>query len=126
MKIAISSTEEGLESQVNARFGRCPYFVIVEIEDKKIKSEKTIKNTATAQFGGAGITAAQLIANEKVNAIITMNIGPRALGVFQQLSIEIYQGSGKIKDVVQQFIDGKLKKISAATGPMFMGTDKGR
>lgn len=126
MKIAISSTEEGLESQVNARFGRCPYFVIVEIEDKKIKSEKTIKNTATAQFGGAGITAAQLIANEKVNAIITMNIGPRALGVFQQLGIEIYQGSGKIKDVVQQFIDGKLKKISAATGPMFMGADKGR
>lgn len=121
MKIAISSTEEGLESQVDAKFGRCPYFVVVEIENKKIKSEKTIKNTASAQFGGAGVTAAQIIANEKVDAIITQNLGPRALGVFQQLGIEIYQGSGRIKDAVQQFIDGKLKKISAATSAMGTG-----
>ena len=124
MKVAISSTGKGLESQVDARFGRCPYFVIVEIENKKIKSEKTIKNVAVTQFGGAGITAAQVVANEKVNALITVNIGPRALGVFQQLDIEIYKGSGKVKDVVQQFIDGKLKKITASTGPMFMGAGR--
>ena len=121
MKIAISSTGKGLESQVDVRFGRCPYFVIVEIEDKKIKNEKTINNTAVAQFGGAGITAAQIIANEKVDAIITQNLGPKALGVLQQLEIKIYQGSGKIKEVIQQLIDGNLKKISTATGPMFHG-----
>ncbi|UZE94086.1 MAG: NifB/NifX family molybdenum-iron cluster-binding protein [Candidatus Pacearchaeota archaeon] len=128
MKVAISSTGEGIESQVDARFGRCPYFVVVEIENKKIKKIKTIKNTAAAQFGGAGITAAQVVANEKVNAIITMNLGPRAFGVLQQLSIEMYQGSGKIKAVIKQLIDGKLKKISSSTGPMFMGAgaDKGR
>ena len=121
MKIAISSTGEGLESRVDARFGRCPYFVVVEIKNKKIKNVKTIKNTATVQFGGAGITAAQIVGNEKVDAIITMNLGPRAFDVLQQLDIEIYQGSGKIKDVIQQLVDGKLKKISTSTGPLFMG-----
>ena len=123
MKIAISSTGKGLDSEVDARFGRCPYFVIAEIENKKIKSVESIENTAAAQFGGAGITSAQLVANEKVNAVITQNMGPRAFGVLQQLGVDVYKGSGKIKDVVQKFLEGKLEKIGSPTGPMFMGKE---
>ncbi len=122
-KIAISSTGKTLESEVDARFGRCAYFLIVEIDEKKkeIKNVKAIENTAAGQFGGAGITASQLVANEKVNAVITTNLGPKAFQVLNQLGIEIYQGQGKIKDVMERFIEGKLKKIEQATGPMFMG-----
>ncbi len=126
MKIAISSTGKGIESQVDARFGRCPYFVIVEIENKKIKNIKTVENTATQQMRGAGISAGEIVANEKVDAVITQNLGPRAFGVLQQLSIEMYQGSGRIKNVVQQLINGNLKKINTATGPMFMGAGTGK
>lgn len=118
MKIAISSTGKDLEDNVDERFGRCPYFIIVEIENKKIKSSKTIENTATAQMGRAGISAAEIVANEKVEAIITVNIGPRAFDVFSQFGIKLYQAPGKIKDVIKQFIDGKLKAISSPTGPM--------
>jgi len=121
MKIAISSTGKTLENEVDSRFGRCQYFLIVEIENKKVKNTKAIENTAKAQMGGAGITAAQIVANEKPDAIITANLGPRAFSVFRQLKIKIYQGQGKIKDVVQDFIDGKLKEMTDATGPMFMG-----
>ena len=121
MKIAISSEGRGLKSFVSSRFGRCSYFVIIEIENKKIKSTKNIKNTATAQFGGAGITAAQLIANEKANAVITVNLGPKAFQILNQLKIDMYQGQGKIADVVKKFIAGKLKKVKQATGPMYMG-----
>jgi len=129
MKIAISATGEGLESQVDVRFGRCPYFVIVDIEKKEIKSYKTIKNTAVTLGGGAGVTAAEIIGNEKVDAVITVNIGPRAFGVLQELGIAVYQGHGKIKDVVQQFVEGKLAKLISPTGPMFMagkGLGRGR
>lgn len=121
MKIAISSTGKDLESEVDARFGRCIYFLIVEIENKKVKSFKAIENTASTQGGGAGPTAAQIVANEKVDAVISVNFGPRAFDVLQQLEIEIYQGNGKIKEVIQQFINSKLQKVSSATGPMFMG-----
>ena len=123
MKIAISSIGKTLDDEIDARFGRCPYFVIVEIDEKekKIKNIKAIENTAAGQFGGAGITASQLVANEKVNAVITTNLGPRAFQVLNQLGIEIYQGQGKIKSVVEKFMQGKLKKIEQATGPMFMG-----
>ena len=121
MKIAISSTGKEIESQVDVRFGRCPYFIIVDIENKKLKSKKTIENAAMAQRGGAGISAAEVVGNEKVNAVITVNMGPRAFEVLQQLGIKVYQAQGKIKDVVQQFIDGKLKEISLPTGPKFLG-----
>ena len=125
-KIAVSSTGQDIESDVDMRLGRCPYFLIVDIEDKKLKDVKAIENTAAMQAGGAGITAAQTVANEKVDAVITGNIGPRAFGVFNQLGIKIYPAQGKIKDVIQQFIDGKLAEITSPTGPMYMGTGGGR
>lgn len=126
MKIAISSTGKNIESDVDARFGRCNYFLIIEIDKKKkeIKNVKAIENTAQAQMGGAGITAGEIVAREKVDAVITTNLGPRAFSVFEQFGIEIYQGQGKIKDVVQDFIDGKLKKMGEATGPQHMGFRK--
>ena len=123
MKIGVSSSGEGIESQVDVRFGRCPYFVIVDVDEegKKIKESKTIKNTAAGQFGGAGVSASQLVGNEKVDAVIGSNVGPRAFQVLNQLGIEIYEGQGKIKDVIQELLEGKLEKIGEATGPMFMG-----
>jgi len=125
MKVAISSTGKTLESEVDARFGRCSYFIIAEIENKKIKNTKTIKNIAAGQSGGAGITSSQVVANEKVDAVITLNMGPKAFSVFNQLDIKIYQvAPGKVKDAIQQFIDGKLTEASTATGPEYMGLEK--
>ncbi len=120
-KIAISSTGNNLESEVDARFGRCSYFLIINVEDKKIKDFKAIENTAKAQMGGAGISAGEIVAKQKVDAIITINLGPRAFSIFDQFKIEIYHGEGKIKDVVQELIEGKLKKLSNATGPQHAG-----
>jgi len=121
MKIAISSSGDNLESNVDARFGRCPYFAIVEIQDKKVKSSKFIKNIAATQMGGAGLSSAELVGNQEVSAIITQNVGPKAFSVFNQLNINIYIGSGKISQVIEDFINGKLEKINQATGPTYMG-----
>ena len=124
MKIAISATGNGIDSEVDARFGRCPNFVIVEIEDKKIKKVYDIKNSAAGQMGGAGISASEIVANEKVEAVITVNMGPRAFTVFSQFNIKVYMGAGKVKDVINKFIEGKLKEISESNGPMYMGENK--
>lgn len=126
MKIAISSSGDNLDSQIDPRFGRCPFFMIVEVDDKKIKSSKAIQNTAMMQGGGAGITAAQIVGNEKADAVIGINYGPRAFGVLSELDIEMYQGiQGTVKENVQQLIEGKLNKLETATGPMGMGPKPG-
>jgi len=111
MKIAVSSKEKNLSGEVSDVFGRSPYFVIAEIENGEIKKTEIIENKSAGQMGGAGISAAQLMAEKNVNAVITSNVGPRAFEVLKQFNIEIYYGSGKIEEVLQKFIDGKLEKI---------------
>lgn len=117
MKIAVSATGKGLESRVDERFGRCPNFVIIEVEGKEIRGSEDMENTATAQMGGAGITASQMVADKGVEAVITGNMGPRAFQVFEQLGIEVYQGSGTVKEVAEKYISGELTRMNEATGP---------
>ena len=111
MKIAISSKEKDLNSEVDNVFGRCPYFLVVEIENEKIQGFEAVENISAEQTGGAGISAAQVIAEKNVNTVITGNIGPRALDVLKQFNIEVYSGNGKVSEVLQKFIDKKLEII---------------
>ena len=111
MKIAISSTGENLDGNISDTFARCPYFIFAEIENAQIVKFEAIENTSANQVGGAGISAAQLVAEKKVEAVITSNLGPRAADVLSQLNIKAYKVSGSIKEAVRQFIDGKLEEI---------------
>jgi len=117
MKIAVSSTGKNIDSNVADVFGRSPYFIIVEIEDREIKRIEIIENKSTEQMSGAGISAAQLMAEKNVNAVITGNVGPRAFDVLNQFNIGIYIGNGTIKKVLQEFINGKLKKTKEGKCP---------
>jgi len=104
VKIAISASEGNLDANVDPRFGRCAYFVIVEIEDNKIKNHEIVSNKSIEATRGAGIQAAQTVANEGVKVVITGNIGPNAFNVLNQTGIKVVTGvSGKISEVVKKF-----------------------
>ena len=118
MRIVVSSTGNSLESEVDVRFGRCPYFIFVDLEEKEIKSHEVIENTSVKQTGGAGITAAEFVARKGAQVVLTGNIGPRAFDVFRQFKIDIYPVTGKINDAIKAFVNGELKKVDAPTGPM--------
>ncbi|MBN1325701.1 NifB/NifX family molybdenum-iron cluster-binding protein [Candidatus Falkowbacteria bacterium] len=112
MKVAVSSTGKDVENNISDVFGRCPYFIIAQIKDNKIENIEVIKNESINQNSGAGISAAQLLVEKDVNIVIASNVGPRAQDVLKQFNIEIYTGQGRIKDILQEFIDKKLKKIN--------------
>ena len=59
MKICITSSGENLDSPVNPRFGRCPYFLIVDTETREVQP---LANTGVQAARGAGIAAAQTVA----------------------------------------------------------------
>jgi len=111
MKIALSCNGKDINDNLSEMFGRCPYFLIVEIEDKKVKKFEAIENTSINQTSGVGISVAQMIAGKNVSAVITGNVGPRALDVLRQFNIDVYKGAGLTKEVLQKFIEGKLQKI---------------
>ncbi len=104
MKIAISSVGDSLDSQVADVFGRCLYFIIVEIEDGKIIKTGVLKNENESQQSGAGIATSQLMVDEKIETVIAKNIGPKADDVLKQFKIEVYNADGSIKEAIDSFI----------------------
>lgn len=109
--IAISSSSEDLEGDVDNRFGRCQYFLLVSINEGNIASFKAIKNTKADMRGGAGIAVAQMIADHNIDGIITGNMGPRAIDVLRQFQIPAYQASGSKREAIQLFIENKLTQL---------------
>lgn len=110
MKIAISSSGQTLDSALEARFGRCPYFLIVNPATLQFEA---VVNASADQGGGAGIQSAQLIAEKGASVVLTGNCGPNALTVFEKAGIQVITGvSGSVSQVVQQFAAGSLKSAS--------------
>lgn len=108
MKIAISATGKELSDSVAELFGRCPYFIIAEIEDEKVVKTEVLKNENEDQASGAGMSTAKLLVENNVNVVIAKTVGPRAMDVLKQFNVEVYNGEGKINEVIQKFIDKKL------------------
>ncbi|MCK5233998.1 MAG: NifB/NifX family molybdenum-iron cluster-binding protein, partial [Candidatus Aenigmarchaeota archaeon] len=69
-----------------------------------------IENSSASQNQGAGISAAQLVVEKDAGALITGNVGPRALDVLKQFKVEIYNGSGTVNETLQKFMDNELEK----------------
>ena len=107
MKIAVSSTGPNLDSAVEARFGRCPYFLIV---DPATLEFEAIANANLELRGGAGIQAAQLVSEKEPSVVLTGSCGPNASQVFNEAGIKVVTGvAGSVLQVVQQFTAGSLK-----------------
>jgi len=125
VKIAVTAQESGINAIASPIFGRCAFFVIVEVEGEKVEEVKSFENAAVSQPGGAGIMAAQTIGNEAVQAVVTGAMGPRAFGVLQELGIEVFQNvAGSVEENAGAFLEGKLEKITQP-GPMGLGPGKG-
>ncbi len=118
MKIVISATGRDIESNIDATFGRAPFFLIV---DTKTKEEKVIVNKVVDRSSGVGVTVGNIVAKEEIDAVITTDIGPFAFETFEQCGIRMYQGEGKIIDAIRQFEEGKLSEITKPTVPRYTG-----
>jgi len=111
MKICVTATADSLDAQIDPRFGRCAYFIIVDSETMQFEA---IPNAAAGASGGAGIQAAQTIANKGVKLLITGNVGPKAFQALSAAGIEIATGvSGTVRDAVEKFKRGELRKTDA-------------
>ena len=84
MKIAITSTGNNLDSEVSLVFARSPYFIVADLEDGDIKETSAVENPSKNERG-AGISAAQFIANKNVDALISGAVGPNAFNILKQI-----------------------------------------
>ena len=130
MKIAISSSGQDLAAQLDPRFGRCSYFLIIETDDLNFE---VFENENNALGGGAGIQSAQFVASKGAKALITGNCGPNAMQILSAAGVQVYVGqSGIIKDIVESYKNAELTptaeantSLHAGMGGMGMGRGRG-
>jgi len=107
MKIAVSSSGTNLDSQIDPRFGRCAYFVIVNTDDMSFEA---FDNEGIALGGGAGIQSSQFVASKGVGAIITGNVGPNAVQTLYAAGVETFMGqTGSVREAVERYRRGDIK-----------------
>jgi len=112
MKIAVSSdTDQGLQSTVSGHFGHCPFFTILDVEDKKIIRSETIANPYFQ--GHQPFEIPNFLKEQGINAIITQGMGGRAIGFFQQNGIEPVTGcTGSVEEAVNVYLAGSASSAA--------------
>lgn len=130
MKIAVSSSGNDLSAQVSPVFGRCPYYLFVDTESMEFEA---VANPAISAPGGAGIQAAQFVADQGAKAVLTGNVGPNAFNVLQAAGVQVFTVTGgTVEEAVEAYKEGRLQAITGPSagpysgmGGRSMGTGRG-
>lgn len=109
MKIAISSMGPNLNALAEPHFEYSRYFVVVDSETMNCE---IFDNMSSMIAENAGITAAQLLINKRVDAVITGTIGPDETEVMGTAGMKIYLCEKcTVNEAVNSFKYRRLKKI---------------
>ena len=110
MKIAVSAeTCTGLSSPIDPRFGRALYFVVVDTRSGDVQLIDNQRATASAH--GAGIQAARTVVDAGVDAVVTGNVGPKALQALSAAEVDVYLTyAGTVGSSVERLQAGRLRQ----------------
>jgi predicted Fe-Mo cluster-binding NifX family protein len=86
MKVAITSTGNTLESNLDQRFGRCAFFLIYDTETEGMEF---IPNPNKDAQNGAGPASVQLVASRNVQKIISGEFGIKIKSLLDSLKIQM-------------------------------------
>lgn len=107
MKIAVSSQGDTLDSQLDPRFGRAAYILVVDTET--LEFEAFDNNENKNAFKGAGIQAAAMVSDKDAKALLTGFCGPNAFKTLEAAGVKVVNDqSGRIIDVIQKFKQGDV------------------
>lgn len=107
MKIAITSKGTDLDAQVDPRFGRAAYILIVDTETLEYEALDNAANVNA--FKGAGIQAASMIGDKSVSVLLTGYCGPNAFRTLAAAGVKVANDvSGTVRQAVTAFNEDKL------------------
>jgi predicted Fe-Mo cluster-binding NifX family protein len=109
MRIAVSAdNKNGLASVVSPHFGRCPYFVLVELHDHDVKGVREVENPYYGRHQPGQVPA--FINSLGANVMLTGGMGGRAITFFQQFGIEGVTGAyGTVQQSLERYLGGELQ-----------------
>ena len=109
MRIAVSADDNrGLDSVVGPHFGRCPYYVFVDVEGCNVENVQVVASPFFGQHQPGQVPG--FIHQYEANVMLTGGMGHRAIGFFQQLGIEPVTGAqGTVRRALEQYLGGELQ-----------------
>lgn len=118
MRIAVSvDQDQGLTSVVSHHFGRCPYYLLADIEGKNVKEVTIVANPFFEQHQPGQVPG--FINEQGANVIITGGMGRRAITFFEQFNIEPVTGAfGTVGQVLQNYLNGGIRGAQACRESM--------
>lgn len=107
MKIAVTAKGTHLSDEVDPRFGRAPYILIVDTETMAYEA---LDNSANVNaFKGAGIQAATMVADKGAEVLLTGYCGPNAFKTVQAAGMKVVNDvSGMVEAAIEAFKAGKF------------------
>jgi predicted Fe-Mo cluster-binding NifX family protein len=116
MKMAITSTGQTLDAEVDQRFGRAELFLIVDTETGEAKAVDNRQNLDAPQ--GAGIQAAKTVIDQGAEVLITGHCGPNAFKTLQAAGIKVVVGAqGTVGQMLERFKKGQLEFAQGSDVP---------
>ncbi len=113
MKIAVTSKGQDLNAEVDPRFGRAAYIIIVDTDTLKFEVIDNALNKDS--FKGAGIQAAASICDKEVKVLLTGFCGPNAFKTLEAADIKVgNDAAGTVQNAIDQYTAGKFEFAAAA------------
>jgi cation diffusion facilitator family transporter len=110
------SEDKGLDSPLADRFARATYFIFVNLEENKIVGSYVIKNPYQKKEVRAGLAVVKLINKQRVNILITKEIGEIAFHTLRDYLIDVYLTEKEtVVKAIDLFRKNDLKRISQPT-----------
>ena len=110
MRIAFSAaSDEGLKSPISQHFGRCPFYIFIDLdEDNKVVEVNAITNAHAKKHDPGQLPA--YIRDQGVNVMISGGMGGRAVNFFHQYDINVATGaSGSVEESLANYLNGNLR-----------------
>jgi len=112
--MAITSEGPSLEDRVDPRFGRAAGFLVVNLETMDNRYLSNGQSQVMAQ--GAGIQAAELMARNGVDWVLTGYVGPKAFKALAAAGIKVGQNLEglTVRQALERFKSGLVEPASGA------------
>jgi len=110
-RIALACEDnQGLSGQMSQHFGRCPYYLIVDVDGHEIKKTDSVNNPYYNNHVPGMVP--QFINEQAANVMIAGGMGPRAIDMFTNLGIEVVTGAiGNVGNVLQAYLRGEISGV---------------
>ena len=102
--IAVASDGKTLKDSVSQRAARCPYFLFIDGTGKLLEA---VDNPYADTRGGAGVSAANFLAERNVTIVIAGRFGDKMKNVLETKEIAYFESQGIVEEAIKKVLEKK-------------------